>query len=55
MGVGGVGNPADVFTKHLESAERIRSLLQLVGCEYRGGRSDRVAGVGGLLTPLIFG
>ena len=38
--VRGEENPADLFTKHLVGQDRIHSLLQLFGCEYRGGRSD---------------
>ena len=33
-------NPADLFTKHLSSEERITSLLGLLGCKFRSGRSD---------------
>ena len=36
--VRGEVNPADVFTKHLTSQERIESLMKLFGCEFRGGR-----------------
>ena len=32
-------NPADLFTKYLESFDRIYNLLQLFGCEYRDGRA----------------
>ena len=32
-------NPADAFTKHLASLEKIRSLLKLFSCEFRGGRA----------------
>ena len=34
---GGV-KPADVFTKHLSSRERVTTLTQLFGCEFREGR-----------------
>ena len=37
--VRGEVNPADLFTKHLSSEERIAQLLALLGCDYRGGRS----------------
>ena len=37
--VRGEENPADLFTKHLVCQDRIKSLLQLFGCEYRGGRA----------------
>ena len=32
-------NPADLFTKHLASGEKIQQLLKLFGCEYRSGRA----------------
>ena len=38
--VKGTENPADVFTKHLASAQTVESLLKLFGCEYRGGRPE---------------
>ena len=38
--VRGEDNPADLFTKHLSSPDRIDSLLKLFGCSHRGGRSD---------------
>ena len=31
-------NPADLFTKFLESADRISNLVGLFGCEFREGR-----------------
>ena len=37
--VRGEVNPADLFTKHLSSNERIRELLTLFGCEFVSGRS----------------
>ena len=37
--VRGDENPADLFTKHLTSRDKIHSLLELFGCRYRGGRS----------------
>jgi hypothetical protein len=37
--VKGEDNPADLFTKHLTSRERIGNLLELIGCKYRGGRA----------------
>ena len=36
--VRGEVNPADLFTKHLLSRERVTNLTQLFGCEFRGGR-----------------
>jgi hypothetical protein len=38
--VKGEVNPADLFTKHLSSNDRIVSLLRLFGCEYATGRSE---------------
>ena len=37
--VRGDENPADLFTKHLTSRDKIHGLLDLFGCRYRGGRS----------------
>ena len=37
--VNGLVNPADLFTKHLSSRERINQLVELFNCEYRDGRS----------------
>ena len=39
--VDGTKNPADLFTKHLTSRERIHNLLELFGCVYRDGRSSK--------------
>ena len=36
--VKGEVNPADLFTKHLESQAKLDSLLKIFGCELRGGR-----------------
>ena len=36
--VKGEVNPADLFTKHLESQSKPDSLLKIFGCELRGGR-----------------
>ena len=33
-------NPADLFTRHLSSEERVISLLKLFGCRYEGGRAS---------------
>ena len=46
--VWGEVNPADVFTKHLPSREKVHQLLGLFGCEYRSGR----AAAAPLLRPL---
>ena len=37
--VRGEQNPADLFTKHLSSGDRAHSLLEMLGCEFRGGRA----------------
>lgn len=37
--VRGEVNPADLFTKHLPSREKVHQLLKLFGCEYRAGRA----------------
>jgi hypothetical protein len=37
--VRGEENPADLFTKHLVCQDRIKNLLQLFGCAYKGGRA----------------
>ena len=36
--VNGLVNPADLFTKHLSSRERINELVGLFSCEFREGR-----------------
>ena len=33
-------NPADLFTKHLSSRDRINQLVQLFNCEFREGRAE---------------
>ena len=38
--VWGEVNPADLFTKHLPSREKVHQLLSLFGCEYRSGRAE---------------
>ena len=38
--VRGEGNPADIFTKHLPSREKVHQLMTLFGCEYREGRAE---------------
>ena len=38
--VWGEVNPADLFTKHLPSREKVHQLLGLFGCEYREGRAE---------------
>ncbi len=32
-------NPADLFTKHLPGEDKIKSLVKLLSCEFRGGRA----------------
>jgi hypothetical protein len=36
----GESNPADVFTKHMCTKERLGSMMELLGCEYRHGRAE---------------
>ena len=36
--VAGEANPADLFTKHMPSRERLSALVRLFGCVYVGGR-----------------
>ena len=38
--VRGEVNPADLFTKHLQSADRVEDLLELMGCQYVAGRAE---------------
>ena len=38
--VDGEKNPADIFTKHLPSREKLSSLVKIFGCVYASGRSD---------------
>ena len=38
--VRGEVNPADLFTKHLPSREKVHQLLGLFGCEYREGHPE---------------
>ena len=38
--VRGEVNPADVFTKHLTSRDRVESLMKLFNCEFSSGRPD---------------
>ena len=37
--VDGEVNPADLFTKHMPTRERLSSLMRLFGCQYQDGRS----------------
>ena len=36
----GEENPADIFTKHLSSRERVQKLVALLGCRYTSGRAE---------------
>ena len=38
--VAGDVNPADLFTQHSLTRERLRGLVKLFDCEYRGGRAE---------------
>ena len=38
--VRGEENPADLFTKHITSRERVEHLLTMFGCSFRGGRAE---------------
>ena len=38
--VDGTANPADLFTKHMDSASKLQALVALFGCEYRDGRPE---------------
>ena len=38
--VRGEVNPADLFTKHLSSRDRVLGLTKLFGCDFRNGRSE---------------
>ena len=38
--VRGEVNPADLFTKHLSSADRVDQLVKLFGCRFCGGRPE---------------
>ena len=46
--VKGEENPADLFTKHLPSKEKVHNLVKMFGCEYREGRSAAAP----LLRPM---
>ena len=39
--VDGNCNPADIFTKHPATQEKLRQLVALYGCEYKGGRPEK--------------
>ena len=46
--VKGEENPADLFTKHLPSKDKVHQLVRLFGCEYRDGRASAAP----LLRPM---
>ena len=41
--IAGEENPADLYTKHLESKVKIEQLVNLFGGEFRGGRAEAAA------------
>jgi len=38
--ISGEANPADLYTKHLASREKLATMVRLCGCRYLGGRSE---------------
>ena len=44
----GEENPADLFTKHSPSKDKVHQLVRLFGCEYRDGRAASAP----LLRPM---
>ena len=38
--IAGEFNPADLYTKHLESKAKIEQLVSLFGVDFRGGRAE---------------
>ena len=40
--VRGQVNPADLFTKHLPSKDKVHQLMGFLGCKYREGRATSV-------------
>jgi len=38
--VAGEQNPADLFTKHMVTREKLAGLVKMLGCQYRGGRAE---------------
>ena len=56
--VRGEVNPADLFTKHLSSSERVTDLLKLLNCTFRAGRPEaapqmRKGGVAGSKEEIL--
>ena len=56
--VRGEVNPADLFTKHLSSSERVTDLLKLLNCTFRSGRPEaapqmRKGGVAGSKEEIL--
>ena len=38
--IDGESNPADIFTKHLSSREKVLQMVRLLGCRYADGRAE---------------
>ena len=38
--VDGEQNPADLFTKHMITRDKMAGLVRMLGCHYRGGRAE---------------
>ena len=38
--IAGESNPADLYTKHLPSRDKISQLVKLMGCDFRAGRAE---------------
>ena len=51
--VNGLVNPADHFTKHLNSRDRINKLVELFNCECRDGRATTAPGPRRTKTPAV--
>ena len=49
--IAGESNPADLFTKHLPSKDKVHQLVRLFNCEYREGRAESAP----LLRPMESG
>ena len=51
--VRGEVNPADLFTKHLESEDRITALLKLFGCRFMSGRAESAPRIREACEPVL--
>ena len=51
--VRGEVNPADLFTKHLESEDRITALLKLFGCRFMSGRAESAPKIREKCEPVL--